>query len=257
MKSYIWAHEAVNTRQLRQIPLIMVSDEDTHHLLYYRGEMELFFFLHCRFCEFLFRILTHAEYAWLYIQPEKSTSLYLFPPSPNTHICLSILLLSPFLPHPFLCFSSALATSSNWTGRCSSSSSSTNTVFPKRGALQLWGSLPQTDVDSVRESIIKLADVGMNLRCMCTAEPSLQSEFLKLYCWGGIEGSCCPRLKKGNTAHSEEIELYAYEKVRMREKDRGGLTLRWRGEFSWTESLEGIGYCTRTKWGQRLYFLWR
>lgn len=63
-----------------------------------------------------------------------------------------------------------------------------------------WNSKPLTfEVLSCRQQgnlfqcFIKLTAVEMHLECMCTAEPSLQSEFLKLYCSEGIEGGCCPK----------------------------------------------------------------
>lgn len=74
--------------------------------------------------------------------------------------------------------------------------------------------------------------------CMCTADLSLQAEFLKLHCRAGVEASCGSGLRgEKKTQRSEEIELYAYKKSENEELDRGGLMLRRGGEPSWTESV--------------------
>lgn len=207
MKSYIWAHGAVNTSQLRWIPLIMVRNEDTHHLLYYRGNVELFFGTagSVHFCS----EYKHTLYAWLISTWKKNPPLFqstsiLFPPSPNTHICLFITFSSSPSSISLLLFSSRHLIQLEQVDAAAPAAPALSYVFLKLEALQLWRSLPLTAAGSFFESIIKLADVGMNLWFMCRAEPSLQSELLKLYRWGEIEGSCCPRLKKG-TPHTVRI----------------------------------------------------
>lgn len=111
------------------------------------------------------------------------------------------------------------------------------------------------------ESIIKLADVGMNLQCVCvcTAEPSLQSEFLKLYCWGGIEGGAAILAWKGNTARREKIELYAYKKVRMRKRIDWHEQVNFLGLSHWWEpwALRELDTALGRSEDKRLYFLWR
>lgn len=125
-------------------------------------------FLHCRLCAFLFRILTLVLYALL-ITNRKNPHLFtfqctsiLFSPSSNKHPHLPVITVaSPVLPHPFLCLSSALAISSNLTGRCSSSGS-TDTVLslPETQGFAALRVSPTDSCGIFFISIIKLADVG-------------------------------------------------------------------------------------------------